>query len=279
MGVKYPTADEIPVEEHKEEEVVEEETEPEHTSLIIQESNQSVWGKRLDSLKEGIRSSPLVRPIVRLGANMDNSQNEYVKKINEFRYDVKDRVDDMKENYETSESGGLGFIRRTQDRISTSASDYAFQCILEELPYFSLEDFKDDMVTYQVPVAITAFFKGDVDVIASAFGDTAREAVLAITAKQEISKKFPDPTILDIKAFDIDMSEGIYVHNHKPRLSFSVVIDTIDCTRNEKGEVVEGSPHKIMPYYFKIVVEIEKHNPDFDWRIVEIAYQKMLGIQ
>ncbi len=99
----------------------------------------TVWGQRIDSLKESIRSSPILRSFRVASRELEKSENETVVKIREARDTVKDRLSDIREDYETSQHPLVWKIRDAQDTVfSESAAAHAMGKLLAIDPTFDL---------------------------------------------------------------------------------------------------------------------------------------------
>lgn len=165
---------------------------------MIAEDNDIVWTRRIRKLKESkfhiyiyiyisphisllpknteIHETTIKRPMTKLLNRQEKSENAVVKKQNEVRWLAIDTIEDFREAYDTQQVGVVAKIRNASETVLSSHSPetVAFTKLLEIYPQFDYEEFKTDMIEYQIPISVSAFLRGDKPYIDSAFGGMYR---------------------------------------------------------------------------------------------------------
>lgn len=82
-----------------------------------------------------------------------------------------------------------------------------------------------------------------------------------------------DPNILSV--MDVDVKAAAAPRNAPPSLVFTVMVQQINCTRNRKGEIIEGADNEIRAVYYWFAVQrvYNEAIAALEWRVDEFVVQ------
>lgn len=237
---------------------------------------QTVWGQRIDSLKEAVRGSSILRSLRGVKRTVQTSENEAVQKAREALEKVEDKVADIRETYETSQHPLVWKVRDAQDAIfSESATAHATGKLYAMDATFDLTSLKEDLEEYMIPVVLKAFLTGQTDVIRSACAGEALAGLLALLAERRAKGVTPSSLMLGMQHLSV---EDPSLENGVPVIKVSFVMQQVHCMKDKKGKVVEGGESEITNVFYMWTIKREFQNPDFDWRIVKFQFHQQLAL-
>jgi import inner membrane translocase subunit TIM44 len=242
------------------------------TDMTIPKDKRSAWKRLVAGAKERVDEQ-----MSRASSRLAKSENPAVQRILDAKYDLQDKVDDMRDEFNVSNDKVISTMRRIGDTV-TSESDhsYALGELLQQDPDYSPFHLIEDLEEYMIPVVVKSFFRGDVDMMRSATADTALDATTAAIRERVTKKQFWDDTVLGNTNVEI---QEYAVENFVPVVRVTFICDQIHCVRNAKDEVVEGSPAELRRIFYMWTLKRDFINPDFDWKIIDFKYQPVLSLQ
>lgn len=255
----------------------EEEEEKGPNALAKTADSRTVWGRRVDTLKDKFHNSQMYRKANKARFNIEHSDNPHVQKLMDMRYDMQDKVDDLSQAYETSQHPLIWKIKDAEDKLTAETEQgMAYSEMLKKDPAFNQIDLLDDLQNYMVPVVISAFNRGDIDIIRSAMADQALDAVTVHIGDRIKKKEFWADQILNVAHLDVS---AIEIENHEPVVKIVFVCQQVSCIKNEKDEITKGHEGNIVSTFYAWSITRDFVNPDFDWKIIDFRYQDMLGLE
>jgi len=186
------------------------------------------------------------------------AQTQFDESQNPMVHSIRNKIDYV--SLETEHGSGINAIRR----------DY--------YPDFWPEDFLDFAEADIIPVFCKKFLEGDMTWLRLACAGEAERYCFGSVKERMAQEHYWDEHILWIHE---PMLEAVLLENKKPFVRFSFTIQHIDCSRNAKGEVVDGSPSKIANLVFVMTVTPFPENEErvgFPWQIYQLATQKVHSI-
>lgn len=171
---------------------------------------------------------------------LERSDSAAAKKIVGVTSKLKEEMEELKENWETSQDPRVWKMRDAADRVfGETEIGHAIGEIMRADPTFELHTFLMDMENYMIPVIVEAFRRGDQKLLIQCVDGNARHQVWATFKERDIQKVDWDDRILDIRALDLAAARVI---DDVPCLSVSFVCQHVNCHRAVKdGTIVQGS--------------------------------------
>jgi len=243
--------------------------------MVVEQSKGTVWSERINSLKETIFGSfrRSVRTVTRV---IDESDNAALSKIRDVKYAVQDKLEDVRETYETSQHPLIWKLRDVHDR-ATMGSEAALATERLNIidPTYNEDELKKDVEEYIIPVLVGAILRGDLAVVKSMCGGQALAGLQALFQERATRGVQPDSLILDVAHVEIYPPQLV---NDIPHVKVSFSCQQVNCLRNAKGEIVEGGETDIVRVMYVLMLKREFDNPDTDWRTVQLYMQQVLAL-
>lgn len=184
---------------------------------------------------------------VSINERVATAQTQFDESQNPMVHSIRNKIDYV--SLETEHGSGINAIRR------------------DHFPDFWPEDFLEDAESDIIPVFCKKFLEGDMTWLRLACTGDAERHCFASVKERMAQEHYWDENILWIHE---PMLESVLLENKKPYVRFSFTIQHIDCSRNAKGEVVDGSPSKIANLVFVMTVTPFPENEErvgFPWQI------------
>lgn len=157
-------------------------------------------------------------------------------------------LEDLRERWETSDSPIVHRIQDMQEGMWTESEQAeAYGLIRRRLPDFDLVDLMAE-VRRDVPKILGAYLRQDVEAleklnISPEMLERFQGTIRAIQAE----KRFHDPRILHLS--ELELSE-VRMLDGDPLVCLNFSCQIVNCVRNQKGEVVEGSEDDIQAVHY-----------------------------
>lgn len=138
-------------------------------------------------------------------------------------------------------------------------------------PSFTMDGFALEMRDELVPEIVSAFLRSDRDTLNARCSERAMAQLSAALRQREAEGLTVDPNILSINNVDVKAAQ---VREKGPSvLVFQAMVQQINCTRNRKGEIVEGKDDEIRAVYYAFAVHrvYNEVTTELEWRIDEMA--------
>lgn len=243
------------------------------TLPVMVEEKTTVWGKRIENLREKWRSSTVFRTVRKKKREIEMSDNPLIERVRDVQYDVEDQLEDWKEVYETSQHPVVYKLREAEDTILGETDiGWAVGELQRQDPGFDQNLFLEDMEEYMIPVVINAFLAPNIPMLKVCCEGSAARLIWQSNKERVTAGHAWDPRILDVD--HIDMQKVIVVHNI-PYVHLTFSCQQVNCVRDKKGEVVEGSETELKRVFYQWIMRRDFENPDFDWKIAEFHFHKV----
>jgi len=145
-------------------------------------------------------------------------------------------------------------------------------------PDFWPDDFMSVAETDIIPIFIQKYLEGDMAWLKIACASEG-EAVCFASIQERIAQDVHwDQTVLWINEPILDC---VLLENRHPLVRFSTTIQHVDCSRNSKGEVVDGGPTKVSNSLFIFTVTPYSKNEErvgFPWQICQLSTHRLQAL-
>lgn len=270
------TEEELEAYEAKVKEEEEEQDRINATGLVAMGDEETVWEKRLDSMRESFRKTAPMKKLRSLRREAEVSDNEVITKLRDIKYDVEDSIEDAKETYETSQHPLIWRVRDANDALfNETEQGWAMGELMKIDSAFDEALFLEDMEEYMIPVVVEAFMKPNMALLQSVTEENAARVVFASTREREVTGHYWDTRILDISHIDMI---GAVVEDGTPYVTLTFVCQHVHCVRDKKGKIVEGSESELKNMFYVWKVRRDYENPHFDWKITELGFQRLFAL-
>ena len=189
---------------------------------------------------------------------------------------VTDKIEDVREVYETSQAPIMWHVRDIGDNITADSDEAIAMGELKKMdPNFTVPGFLEEMENYMIPEVVSAYLKADVEVLRGVCEGNALRNVNAECTRRINDGLVMDDTIVDIS--NVDYHDVIMLDGEFPVVTLTFMCQHIDCVRDLAGEVIQGSESKLHTVHYTFVMRKDLENPDFNWKIVDLAIQGIAG--
>jgi len=275
-------------EEKKKKEGEEEEESTEEQSVLLSEEEaknplprdkavtlvetETVWDKRINKLKEMFRMKTLLR---KTGLHEKAAESKVVHKLHEKYMTVKDKIEDLRETYDTSQHPMIEQLRTMQDKLlGETPTGYALGELMKIDPDFNLPEFVQELEEYLIPMIIKGYLRGDKTLLYNCVEDQAEMKINQSLRLRENQKEVWDDRILDVSHIEVAEARMI---NDVPHLHVTFVVQQVNCIRDARtGEIVRGNEAAVVNEVYSWLMRRDFEGEDFDWKI---AYWEHYTIQ
>ncbi|XP_068154178.1 mitochondrial import inner membrane translocase subunit TIM44 isoform X2 [Drosophila tropicalis] len=188
------------------------------------------------------------------------------------------KVMDWKLKYDESENPVIRASRLLTEKVSDVMGGIFSKTELSETmtelvkidPNFDQKEFLHDCETDIIPNILEAIVRGDLDILK----DWCFESTYSIISTPILNAKktglYLDSKILDIENIELAMGK---VMEQGPVLIITFQAQQIMCVRDQKAQVVEGDPEKVMRVHYVWVLCRDRNelNPKAAWRLMELS--------
>lgn len=263
--------------EDVDDEVVEEEEIPENPAgtdaLMNVEQKQTVWAKRLSSLRDGITRWEAYRKVQEARIAAHRSSNPIVTKTREMKQQYREEYESLREDIDNSQHPMIWRMRDAQDTVmGETETGFALGLLREIDPKFRQDAFMKYMENYYVPRVVEAWLKADMRVLRTCMEEQAIRLASASFKERETLKHFWDSRILDISHLEF---QNALVVDETPMVYVTFMAQQLNCTRNMEGEIVDGSEYDIKTVFYAWMMRRDPTDEEFGWKITEMAQQKL----
>lgn len=207
-------------------------------------------------------------------------KNQAIRKIKKASGLVQEGFQNIYYKYEETQNPYIWKIRDTVDKVSMETeSGSGIAAIRQDFdPDFWPDDFILIAETDIIPVFIQKYLEGDMKWLKIACTSEG-EAVCFASIQERIAQDIHwDQTILWINEPILDC---VLLENKRPLVRFSTTIQHIDCSRNSKGEIIDGGPTKISNSLFVFTVTPHPENEErvgFPWQIRQLSTHRVQAL-
>lgn len=234
------------------------------TQLINVEQPKTSWGR----MKETLEDTPMYQSL---------KKSSLYQKSMETKSAIQDRVDDMKEVYETSQNPVVWQVREFTDTfLEESDAALAIGEIKKMDPSFNIPDLLKEMEEYMIPRVIRAFRRADLELLRSVCEDNALRNAVAEASKLQALGWFLDDRILDLA--HLDFHDASFLDGNHPVVTVTFICQHVDCAKDVSGTIVSGSESKVQAFHYVWMLRKDLECPDFNYKIVDMQVQGIAGL-
>jgi len=203
-------------------------------------------------------------------------QKKSVRQMNEAGVRFQEKIQEIREDFDESQNPMVHSLREKVDMVSMETEYGAgIKAIQRDFdPDFWPEDFADYAEEEIIPVFVSKFLEGDMTWLRLACTGEAERYCFASVKERMAQEAHWDTTILWINATHLD---AVLLENKKPFVRFQTSVQHVDCSRNPKGEVIDGGPVKIANSVFIMTATPHPENLDrvgFPWQVHGLVTQR-----
>ncbi|EDV93070.1 mitochondrial import inner membrane translocase subunit TIM44 isoform X1 [Drosophila grimshawi] len=188
------------------------------------------------------------------------------------------KVFDWKVKYDESENPVIRASRLLTDKVSDVMGGLFSKTELSETmtelvkidPNFDQKEFLHDCEKDIIPNVLEAIVRGDLEILKDWCFESTYNIIATPITQAKKSGLYLDSKILDIENIELAMGK---VMEQGPVLIITFQAQQIMCVRDQKAQVVEGDPDKVMRVHYVWVLCRDRNelNPKAAWRLMELS--------
>jgi len=188
------------------------------------------------------------------------------------------KVLDWKVKYDESENPVIRASRLLTDKVSDVMGGLFSKTELSETmtelvkidPNFDQKQFLHDCEKDIIPNVLEAIVRGDLEILKDWCFESTYNIIATPITQAKKSGLYLDSKILDIENIELAMGK---VMEQGPVLIITFQAQQIMCVRDQKAQVVEGDPEKVMRVHYVWVLcrDPNELNPKAAWRLMELS--------
>ncbi|KAH8360232.1 hypothetical protein KR093_011451, partial [Drosophila rubida] len=188
------------------------------------------------------------------------------------------KVLDWKVKYDESENPVIRASRLLTDKVSDVMGGLFSKTELSETmtelvkidPNFDQKQFLHDCEKDIIPNVLEAIVRGDLEILKDWCFESTYNIIATPITQAKKSGLYLDSKILDIENIELAMGK---VMEQGPVLIITFQAQQIMCVRDQKAQVVEGHPEKVMRVHYVWVLCRDRNelNPKAAWRLMELS--------
>jgi mitochondrial import inner membrane translocase subunit TIM44 len=224
-------------------------------------------------MRERLAASPLIRDILKGSkkAYKAAADTDLGHKVEDAGERVKERLDDAKEFWETSQNPVVYAMSGIWDNVTGETEEgICLSEILKLDPSFEKEEWANDVKTQLVPDIIKAHLTGDVGFLKQHLGEGVLNKLT-----QDIKLRESDKIEFDTNILDIDENATImkFVEENGPVIVCVYMVQQINCIR-KAGEIIEGSEEAVVAKFYSVAFtqEYMEDEGEVRWKVVDYEF-------
>ncbi|KAH8417245.1 hypothetical protein KR222_007044 [Zaprionus bogoriensis] len=188
------------------------------------------------------------------------------------------KVLDWKVKYDESENPVIRASRLLTDKVSDVMGGLFSKTELSETmtelvkidPSFDQKRFLYDCEKDIIPNVLEAIVRGDLEILKDWCFESTYNIIATPITQAKKAGLYLDSKILDIENIELAMGK---VMEQGPVLIITFQAQQIMCVRDQKAQVVEGDPEKVMRVHYVWVLCRDRNelNPKAAWRLMELS--------
>lgn len=188
------------------------------------------------------------------------------------------KVLDWKVKYDESENPVIRASRLLTDKVSDVMGGLFSKTELSETmtelvkidPSFDQKRFLLDCEKDIIPNVLEAIVRGDLEILKDWCFESTYNIIATPITQAKKAGLYLDSKILDIENIELAMGK---VMDQGPVLIITFQAQQIMCVRDQKAQVVEGNPDKVMRVHYVWVLCRDRNelNPKAAWRLMELS--------
>jgi len=243
------------------------------TALVTVEEKITQWDRRIGHIKEKVFGSTAYRRYQKIQTKITGEGP-----VAEAGRKIKDKVEDLKETFETSQHPLVWKVKDLQDSLlGETETGWALSELLRVDPHFSIISFLEQMEEEMIPDVVKAYLTADIPFIEQVCEGEALITLRAILKERRSKGHVWDDRILYLTNLDFG---GATMIDNQPVVSITFICQHIVCvTDKTTGKIVEGAPNKLRGVLYQLFLRRDRTDDDgFGWKVTKMHVQEMLHL-
>lgn len=239
-------------------------------AIVLVKEGKSAW----ESMKERLSDSPLIKEILKNSKKYGQQAagTDIGKKATEAATQAKEKLEDAREFWETSQNPLVYTISGVWENMTQETEEgIAVSAIRKLDPDFDKEDWAEEVKRDLAPELISAHLAGNTAKLKPWLG----EAVFA-KLSADIRARKSDGIVFDTNILDIDENQIVlkFLENGGPVVVIVYMVQQINCIRNRKGEIIEGSETEIRAKFYSMAFQqvYDEDEEVVNWKVVDYDF-------
>jgi chemotaxis protein histidine kinase CheA len=237
-------------------------------AIILRGDIETAWQR----VGERLRKAPLIDDI--LGASEYAGRQFEETDVGKSTRRVRERVSNIREDalevWETSQNPWVYRFASAYDGLTGETEQGQAIKELRRLdPAWDLLEWLEEVQDEIAPALLKGYLEGDNEIIDYYCVDQASALIKATVKDNKLAGKIPDPAILDLRGVELLASRVL--QRAPPILVVKFNAQQLDCIRNNKGEVIEGSDDQVTNnfYYAAMQRNWDEEAEELRWHVLE----------
>ena len=232
-------------------------------ALVVVKESKKTW----ERLAERLKDAPIIQEILKAGTKL--ADTELGRQAGKLRSNLKDRVEDAREMWETSQNPLVYKLSSVWDDLTSETElGTALREIRRADPDFVLEDWVQTLSDKFLPVFFEAYLRGDLKALAPYLSEGMHRSLAEEFRQRKAEGLALDPHVLEISNTEVIQAK---MHDHQPVLMVGALIQHINCVRNREGVVVEGKEDEVRASFY-LLLFVRTYNETegtLEWKVNE----------
>eukprot|EP00903_Cladosiphon_okamuranus_P005734 g5690.t1 len=227
-------------------------------------------GEAWERLQERLKESPIIQEL--LGASKVVASGSLGQGAKAAKGKLKDKVEDVQEAWETSQHPLVYKLSSAWDSLTAESDEGIGVRELRRLdPSFSVEDWKRDIQELFLPEFMSAFLRGDVELLQQWTGEACFNKLASEAKQRKADGMVLDPHVLDVRQGEV-LAIKADAEKANPTIALQFMCQQINCVRNKKGEILEGAEDDIRATYYILAFQREFNDDEAElrWKVVDM---------
>ena len=232
-------------------------------ALVVVKQQQKTW----ERLAEQLKDAPIIQEILKAGTKL--ADTELGRQAGKLRGKLKDRVEDAREVWETSQNPLVYKLSSVWDDLTSETElGIALREIRRADPDFVLEDWVSTLSDRFLPMFFQAYLKGDLKALKPYLSEGMYKQMAEEFRLRKGEGLALDPNVLEISSAEIVQAK---MHDHQPVLVLGALIQHINCVRDREGKVVEGKEDEVRASFYLLLFVREYNEAEgaLEWKVSE----------
>ena len=237
-------------------------------AIILRGDIETAWQR----VGERLRKAPLIDDI--LGASEFAGRQFDDTEVGKSTRKVRDRVSNLREDaletWETSQNPWVYRFASAYDGLTGETEQGQAMKELRRLdPSWDLLEWLEEVQDEIAPALLKGYLEGDNEIIDYYCVDQAAAVIKATNKDNKLAGKIPDNNILDLRG--VELLAARVLQRAPPILVVKFNAQQLDCVRNNKGEIVEGSDDQVSNnfYYAAMQRNWDEEAEELRWNVLE----------
>lgn len=219
------------------------------TELVHVKEQLGAW----ESMKQRIGQSKLMQELLKGGKKFQKT--EIGKGATEIGYNVKDKIDDAREYWETTQNPLVYYISGTISGMTGETEEgLALGRIQKYDPDFNKELWAAEVKKTLSRDLISSHLNGDISHLEDLLSESVQSTINADIEARKKDGFYVDKNILNFEEHEMRVK---LVEDHGPIMIGVYRVEQLNCVRNAKDEIIEGSETDIRAKFYSLIFRQE----------------------